>query len=266
MKPRLLLFDLDGTLLSPERTIHPSNLRALNGAMARGIRVGFATGRTRLSVQSYVDLVAPTGPLVLMNGCALWDVERDEPVAQRQLDHVSAVRALRIITDLGIHVNVYIDRALYVANRGELSLASELKDGVPHTQVGDVVAFVHEHRHRPFKLLCIEPTGAFAPLLSRFEAAALTDSCTVVRSEPTYLEVLPAGTNKAAMLSQIERAYGIAPDEIVAFGDQLNDLELLRSAGIGVAMGNAHALAIEASDVQIGPNDSDAIARYVDAL
>lgn len=260
-RQRLLLFDLDGTLLGPDRRIRPANLVALHEAMERGLLVGLATGRSPLSAQGYLEKLAPNGPSILLNGCLLWD---NGPVAQRTLPHGDAVRLVEATIELGVHANVYIAGELFVAHRGELSLASEAKDGVSHTEVADLVAHVRDH-DAPFKLLCIHESGDFTALIERFREVVESD-CTIVQSEPTYLEVLPPGVNKAAMLDEVERLYGVAPIDVVAFGDELNDLELLRAAGTAVAMGNANPEIVRYADHQIGPNDSDAIAMFVRGL
>lgn len=258
MKPRLLLFDLDGTLLDRDRTIRTATLNVLVMAREAGIRVGLATGRSPVSVRRYVEELTPTGPLILLNGCLLWDIEDNRAVAASLLPRRDAVAIARATVQLGIHANFYIGDQLFVANRGRESLDSERKDGVPHTQVDDLVDFVRNHESAPYKVLCIDERGDFRAL-----EASLDTDCTIVRSEPTYLEILPPDVNKGAMLPAIERIYGISPAEIWAFGDQLNDLELLREAGRAIAMGNSNPAVLAAAHHVIGRNDTDAIADFL---
>ncbi len=265
MTPRLLLFDLDGTLLNSAREIPAASIAALTAAMQHGVRVGLATGRSRVSVSPYLDALRPNGPLILLNGCVLWDVPSDRAVASRTLPRADALRLVEATLELEVHANVYIDRTLFVAHRGALSLASEAKDGVPHTEVADLMRTVQEHASAPFKLLCIDESRDFSALRARFEEV-LESPCTMVQSEPTYLEVLPPGVDKGAMLAEIEIHYGIAPADVVAFGDELNDVELLRAAGTAVVMGNANPTLLELGDIVIGTHDSDAIAQYVRQL
>lgn len=262
-KPELLLFDLDGTLLDVDRTIRPSTREVLTELMRRGVRVGFSTGRSPVSVRRFVDELQPNGPLILFNGCVLWDVERDEAVASRQLDREVAIGLVEATVDLEVHANVYIGRDLFVRHRGPLSLASEEKDGVPHTEVPDIVEHVRSHENAPFKLLCIDDEAAFGPLIERFRA--VTTTCTIVNSEPTYLEVLPPGVNKGAMVDEIEALYGIDRSRIAAFGDELNDVELLQCTGTAVLMGNCNPRmrSLVGNAVCIGGNSEDAIAEYL---
>jgi Cof subfamily protein (haloacid dehalogenase superfamily) len=265
MKFDLLLFDLDGTLLDADRSIRPATIDVLNELMARGVRVGFSTGRSPVSVRAYVDVLEPSGPLILFNGCVLWDVESNSARAGRRLPRGDAVRLVQATVDMNVHANVYIGRELYVRHRGRLSLESERKDGVPHIEVEDIVEFVRTHDEPPFKLLCIDESEDFSALTERFEQVLQSD-CTLVNSEPTYLEVLPPGVNKGAMLDEIERHYGIPPGRVAVFGDELNDVELLQDAGHAVVMGNANPRVKPLGDIVIGRHDEDTIAEYLTEL
>jgi Cof subfamily protein (haloacid dehalogenase superfamily) len=258
----LLLFDLDGTLLDANRTIRPATIDVLTELMARGVRVGFSTGRSPVSVRPYIDALEPTGPLILFNGCILWDVDDDAIRASRNLPREDAIRLVQATVDLRVHANVYIGSGLFVRHRGRLSLESEEKDGVPHTEVDDIVDFVRAHDEAPFKLLCIDESKDFSALAARFEEVLESD-CTLVNSEPTYLEVLPPGVNKGAMLAEVDRHYGIPPERVAAFGDEMNDVELLKAAGHAVVMENANPRVKPLGDVVIGHHDEDAIADYL---
>jgi hypothetical protein len=192
----------------------------------------------------------------------VWDVPRAAPVHEALLPLHDALAVLRIAAELAIHTNLYVGEELLIAQRSAISLESERKDGVPHTVVGALAPWLEARAAQPYKLLLIEEQGAFDEL-ERRARAALRSECTLVRSEPTYLEVLPPGVCKGAALDAVERCYGIAPSRVVAFGDGLNDVELLERAGLGVAMGNAHPGLAAIADVVIGTHATDAIADFL---
>ncbi|MBI4390754.1 MAG: HAD-IIB family hydrolase, partial [candidate division NC10 bacterium] len=85
----------------------------------------------------------------------------------------------------------------------------------------------------------------------------------LVRSEPTYLEVLPPGVNKGAALAELARQLGIPLDQVVAFGDNLNDLEMVEAAGFGVAVGNAHPDVKARADLVAGTNNEGGMAAVI---
>ena len=170
-----------------------------------------------------------------------------------------AIAALSIATELGIHANLYLGAPIAIAQRTPTSRESEVKDGVPHTVVGDLKAYCTGD---PYKVLLIDEAGDFDEFKMRFRAIAKT-ACTLVHSEPTYLDVLPAGVCKGSALPAVEKHTGIPAARIAAFGDGLNDLELLEASGCGVAMGNALDPVKECADRIIGDCDSDAIERFL---
>jgi Cof subfamily protein (haloacid dehalogenase superfamily) len=262
VRPRLLLFDLDETLLGPTRRVSPANAEALRAAMAQGIRVGFATGRSKQSVQPWIEELEPNAPLILLNGGMVWDVGSETALCEHRLPAEDARAALAILAELGVHANVYLGDEIVIARRSETSRQSELKDGVPHRVVGDLATHIGAQPVPPLKILCIRESGRIEDLAERLRPV-LRDGSVLVRSEPTYLEVLPPGVSKGAALSVVLEHCGIPASEVFSFGDGLNDLELLAASGLGVAMGNAHPQVRESADCVIGPNDSDSIADFL---
>ena len=141
MSYRLLLFDLDGTLLDPQRRIAARNERTLRDLMAAGILVGFATGRSHISVARFVEVLEPNGPLILFNGTVLWDWSRARALQSSTLPRDSTIAALELAAEYTIHANLYIGDALLISHETDTSRASETKDGVPHTVVGELAPF-----------------------------------------------------------------------------------------------------------------------------
>lgn len=259
MGGELLLFDLDGTLLDSSRRIRASTLALLAELMDEGVRVGLATGRSLRSALPFAEQLQPNAPLILFNGGLVWDPLTSTAVFERGLPREDAHLALRIAADLGIHANLYQGAEIAIAQESQTSRESEEKDGVPHIVVGELVAHCTTDPH---KILLIDESGLFTGFKERFRAVAKTP-CTLVRSEPTYLEVLPAGVCKGSALPAVEAHVGIPASQVIAFGDGLNDAELLAACGCGVAMGNALEAVQELADVVIGDCDSDAIERFL---
>ncbi|HCP47593.1 MAG TPA: hypothetical protein DIU15_16245 [Deltaproteobacteria bacterium] len=260
----LLLFDLDATLLGPDRTVSPANAEALSAAMVAGIGVGFATGRVRRSVEPWIEQLRPNAPLILLNGGMVWEPRAGRVLDEHRLPPADARAALEVIGDLGVHANLYLGEQVAIAVSSATSRRSEVKDGVPHSEVGDLLGHLNERSDEPFKILCIDESGGIERLADRLRPV-LKEGSVLVRSEPTYLEVLPPGVSKGAALPVVSRHLGVPPSDVVAFGDGLNDLELLQASGLGVAMGNAHPRVRDCADVVIGANDSDAIATFLAA-
>jgi Cof subfamily protein (haloacid dehalogenase superfamily) len=262
---RLVLFDLDGTLLTGAREVNPANAAAVAGLMARGIRVGLATGRTARSVDPFCRLLELNGPHVLFNGARVVDPLTGEWVHRRDLPRAEALFALQLACEFpGMHVNLYVGDEILIAQRSERSRESEVKDGVPHTMVGDLGAWLAGREETPVKLMLIAEPEQLERFAARYRAKGF--STTLVRSEWNYLELMAEGVSKGGALRAIETAYGIGCAQMVAFGDSLNDLELLSSCGLGVAMGNAHPKVQAIAHRVIGHHETDAIARCLEEV
>jgi Cof subfamily protein (haloacid dehalogenase superfamily) len=259
---RLLLFDLDGTLLDSKRGIHPENLAVLKAYMAAGIGVGFATGRSPRCADSFAQLLKPSAPLIHFNGAVVRDWTKGEVLHHQRLSLPDALRALALGASLGAHANVYVADDILIARRSALSQESEVKDGVPHTVVADLTGFLSTAPAAPTKLLFITEPERIPALLSGLEEQG-RGAFSVVNSEPTYVEVLPLGTSKGAAAAVLAAKLGLNASQVIAFGDNLNDVELLQSAGLGVAMDNSHPTLKARAHRVIGHHDTPAIATFL---
>lgn len=261
---KLVLLDLDGTLLTSARVIHPESVRVLKALMARGVLVGFSTGRPPLSVLPYAEVLQANAPFIHMNGGVVRDWRSGAVIWERVLSTSTALATLAAARGLIEHANVYVGHEIWIEARSPASLESEAKDGVPHVVVPDLAERLRAEGISPHKIMLITPPEQIAPLTASV-AGAVGDGASLVNSEPTYLEVLPRGCNKGEAATHLAAHLKIAMSEIVAFGDNKNDLELLTTCGLGVAMGNSHADVFARVSTRIGHHDTDAIARFLEA-
>lgn len=262
---RLVLFDLDATLLDARRGIHDENVRAIARLTAAGVRVGLATGRPPLSVAPYVERARPNAPLVHFNGAMVRDFDSGAVLFERSLERDAAAGCMTLAQAHGFHVNLYMGAQIWIEERTPTSRESEVKDGVPHTVVGPLLPALRASTVVPTKLLCIGPPGGVAAL-SAAMSAAHGPAVTLVNSEATYLEVLPPGCSKLEAAKHLADHLSVGIHEVMAFGDNLNDLELLLGCGLGVAMSNSHPEVLARVPTHIGHHDTDAIARFLDGF
>jgi Cof subfamily protein (haloacid dehalogenase superfamily) len=231
---RLCYFDVDETLAIPGRGIPDELLGILARCRGRGIRLGLATGRKYDSALPYARAIGAEAPLILYNGARIQEPGDGEILFDRKLGLQEAVSVLKLVKKHDLHVNLYLDDVIYIERETEVSRESAEKDGVVQEPVGDLVEFL---KSEPTKLLIIGPGEKLIDLWADFGKNPHTAE--VVRSEPTYLEILPAGVSKGAALREVSRLAGVPLAEIAAFGDSNNDVEMIEAAGLGVAVGNA---------------------------
>jgi Cof subfamily protein (haloacid dehalogenase superfamily) len=262
---RLIVLDVDGTLVDRERRVSPDTLRSLAAAQARGVRVTLATGRIYASALPYVQRIKADAPLILCNGARIQDPGSGSILYASHLPRAQAARGLRLTRQFGVHANLYLGEGIYIERASEVSRESARKDGVEQVPVGDLVRFLEAQPEDPVKILIIGPGERLDALAAAYRAggSGAEDVPHLVRSEATYLEIQARGVTKGAGLLRVCEILTIPPSAAMAFGDNLNDLEMIQAAGLGVAMGNAHADLKRAARVVAPSNDEDGVAAVL---
>lgn len=260
MNTRLLAVDLDGTLLTSTRSIPAGVVEAVAAAQARGVRVTVATGRIWPSAEPYVLGVGADPPTILYNGGMVYDfrtgaILRRVPLAY---DHARAVlELLRNFPQVQPHL--YVGDQVYIGRSNALSDYYKQKNGISVAEVGDLLAFLPAD---PMKILIVGERDALVVVHDAI--AALPLPIHTVYSEETYLEVLPPGSSKGAALEFMAQTLRIPPSAIVAVGDNLNDLEMIQFAGVGVAMGNADEVLQRHAEYVTRTNDEEGVRDVIE--
>ncbi len=255
---RLVVADIDGTLVTSRRRITSRVRRAVREAQRRGVRVCLATGRTWHSARRYFQALGADPPAILYNGGLIYDFVRDwviyrRPMSLRQAQRV--IRALDAFPDLAAHY--YVDGGIYVRWHTPLVLATARQDHILPQAVGDF----RRLRGEPMKFRILGPRHRLVALARRVRRAG--GPGTLVFSGPNSLEVLPPGTSKGAALRRVARLLGVPLRQVLAVGDELNDLSMLQVAGCGVAMGSAPRELRRVADYVAPSSDEDGLAEVI---
>lgn len=263
---RLIATDLDGTLLRDDKTLSDRTIAALAAAEAAGIEVFFVTGRPARWMDVVSAHVQGHGMAICANGAAVADLHEGRLVEVFPLDRAVAldvVAALReaapgvsfaVELATGIHYEpayppFHMDPGATVAVAEKLLYEETPGSGTP---VLKVLAHHHEMAPDAFLVLARETAG---------------DRASFTRSSPTaLLEISGPGVSKAATLAACCAERGIAAEEVVAFGDMPNDVEMLSWAGASFAMGNAHPAAVAAASGVTLTNDEDGVAVVIERI
>jgi len=259
-RPKLVAFDLDGTLLSSTRLISPRNRAAVAGLVSRGVAVVICTGRPPRTARVFAEQLELVDLAIVYNGGAVYNFAEDRALARFDFpakvarEAVARVRAEHpgVMCGLESAYGWFVDSDRYeVVRQGTVPYETE-PDGV-----GDIVDFMQDE---VTKLLFWHPTTPIGTLARSL--AALPLHCTW--SMPGLLEVVGPDVNKRAALARVAAEMGLAAADVAAFGDQHNDREMLVWAGFGVAMGNADAEVRALADWVAGDADADGVAEVVE--
>jgi hypothetical protein len=259
---RLLALDLDGTLLTPrpERAITPRSRRAIRQVVEAGMQVIIATGQSLVVLQHLCAGLPLAGPQIIENGAVIADITTGAISAETLLPEASLLPVLHTLKHAGFHRAYHTTGRVY-ADRGAPRVRQWYDPPVPPViEIADVSSLYPQP--------CIKLVGISAEQMLRAKRQALIERFAgqlyVTQSAFDLLEFLHPAVSKAHALQTLAHKLDIRPEEIVAIGDHHNDIGMLRFAGLGVAMGNAHVEVKSAADYVTRSNAEDGVAAVIE--
>ena len=253
MKTKLIAIDVDGTLLDDERRVSAENIRAIQAATNAGIQLVLATGRKRSSCLSILEELGLSAPGLFVNGLHIADAD-GALLKGWYLSAEIVERVNRFVLDAGYGVTGYGVDNIYTE---QLNAYTQSGHPLAVPVVTPSLAAI------PLHLLITHGDYAeLAPLRLRLEAI-LAGEAQVVMSSPRMLEVLPLVGSKGVGLDWLAGKWGISAENIVAIGNEENDLEMLNYAGLGVAVGNASQMVLESADLIVASNNQSGVAEAI---
>jgi Cof subfamily protein (haloacid dehalogenase superfamily) len=264
--PRLVATDVDGTLLDPTDQVSERTRAAVHRVVAAGVPFVLVTGRPPRWIPPIVEQLGHAGPAVCANGAVLYNAATDQVSYTVTLDPMQLRDAAEVIATAlpGAKLAVELPAASAAMNGADQFLA---EPGYTHPWPGGDSADAPRDvlLGRPaIKLLVRQPNAS-----SDLMAAAVRELLGVTsqaRLDVTYstgyglIELSAPGVTKGTGLARLAGQLGVAPADVLALGDMPNDLSMLRWAGHGVAMANAHPAVLEAADEITAGNSEDGLA------
>lgn len=270
MGPKLILVDLDGTLLRDDKSLSPASLAALEGAAKAGAQVVVATGRFYGGVPQALLELPFLRYFILMNGAKIYDREADRVISRREIPLGVAMGVFALVRPLDLAVDCYqndvglMDRRYYERLDYYVpDLESRKMVARNRTPVDDFEGTVGRGGDWVQKIQCLFPHPQLRPqvmalLGERFPQLVQSYSL------PGNLEINQAGATKGEALEALCQVLSIPLAESAAFGDGINDLTMLQMAGTGVAMGNGDPAVRAAADLIAPSNQEDGVARVLE--
>lgn len=257
----MLAVDLDGTTVRHDGEIAPRVLEALAQAVQRGVRVVIATGRTPSGLRRFAQRMNIGGPAITTQGGLVVDMDTGEELHRLYMPRALAREILAHKHEWpALCTVVYRSDHLFVDDLATFEAHADLV-GVAAVQVDDLRSAVADHD--PDKVLFLtqlERTREVFDAIRTF----VGDRATVVQSHARIVEVNPLGADKGSALAWLAEHLGIARENVMAIGDQHNDVTMLRWAGLGVAMGNASPEIQSVADVVTSHIDEDGVAAAIE--
>ncbi|MCG3160449.1 MAG: Sugar phosphatase YidA [Acidobacteria bacterium] len=272
MPIKLLALDIDGTLLTPRGELTPRNSAAINRARQSGVQVVLVTGRRFNSARELVQKLELDVPLVSHNGALTKNIETLETLDYHPLDTGIARAIIGIGREYEVDMVCCDDpdglgkMVMEGVSEGNKSLHRYLdkyRDSV--VEVSDLLEYVD---HPPIQMMFsgrCDPMEEFAVSLKAEMGERIQLFKTRYRSvDLTILDALSVTASKGASLAMVAQQHGVRREEIMAVGDNHNDLTMLRYAGLGVVMANAEDELKQMGFELTSSNEEDGVAEAIE--
>lgn len=267
MTSRVIALDLDGTLLTPTKTLLPSSLQALARAREAGFTPIIVTGRHHVAIHPFYQALALDTPAICCNGTYLYDYQAKKVIEADPLPVAQALQLIDMLNEHKVHALMYVDDAMvYETPTGHVLRTRNWAQSLPpeqrpvFTQV-DSLAQTAREVNAIWKFALTDEDSAKLNAFALEVEQQLGLECE--RSWHDQVDIARQGNSKGMRLAQWVASQGLSMQDVVAFGDNFNDISMLQAAGIGVAMGNAADEVKAHANVVIGDNTTDTIAEFI---
>jgi Cof subfamily protein (haloacid dehalogenase superfamily) len=260
MTIKLIVCDLDGTLIGDDFALSPRVRQAVARARAEGITVTLASGRGYPSMRGFAQQLGVEAPLIAYQGAQTWTAD-GALLDETLLSRAYLPQAIEYCRTRGLELSVYCQDQVYQTTRRYDDAYYAVWFGLTQVYVDDLMAALPGD---PIKYIAIAPDAASADRIEREVTALAAGRYQVMRSHQWFVEGLAAGVSKGAAAEGLAARLGVAREEVMALGDGGNDLALVEWAGLGVAMGNAAPAVRAAADVIAPPQAEDGAAWVIE--
>ena len=261
-KIKLISLDLDGTLLNREKKISAENLAALTEARAAGVTVILNTGRPLVSAQEYLNALGLTDARdysIFLNGGLVLSAD-GEKLLEKNLTFDEVQEILSVAAALDLPADIISEKNSYTVENDRPSRLSYVNNTLTFQkttadELTDDKSYNKLILSADKELLDTALAGFSADFLNKFE---------VVKTRDILMEIMPKGVTKGAGLAYLAGKLGISSNEILAMGDEDNDISMLEFAGYGTAPANANPKAKAAAKFICPSNDEDGVAAWIE--
>lgn len=267
MKYKLLVLDVDGTLLNDEREISKRTLAALLKVQQMGVRIVLASGRPTyglMPLAKTLELGNYGGFVLSYNGCQIIKAQNGEILFERRINPEMLPYLEKKARKNGFAIFTYHDDTLitdspdneYIKNEALLNNLKIIREDEFSTAID----------FAPCKCMLVSDKEKALIGLEQHWKKRLAGTLDAFRSEPYFLEVVPCGVNKANTLGALLEHLGVTREEVIAVGDGVCDVTMLQLAGMGVAMGHSQDSVKVCADYVTTSNEEDGVALAVEKL
>lgn len=258
---KMICLDIDGTLLNSKHQITTETKKAIKTAVnEKGIPVILVSARMPKGIIFLQKELEIEAPIICYSG-ALALGKNEEILFQKHMS-VSDIKEVYVVAKkLGVHVSLYKDDEWCIEEMDEWARQEyEITNIIPNVINFEFLFEVWEKEDSGSnKILCMADSDKINLLKEHLKI----DSLNVYPSKPTYLEIMPKQASKTSAINVLRKKFNVEQSEIIAVGDNYNDMDMIEYAGSGIAMGNAPEEVKRCADFVTLSNDEDGVAEVI---
>lgn len=262
-KNLVLCSDLDGTLLNEENEIPKINIEAINYFCAHGGKFMIATGRVPDAIFPVIGGLRLDFPCICHNGCSLYDLKKREYIKTISLDDGAALVAEEISSFSS-------NSGIEVMNKDGICVIKRTPATDFHTEYEKIVpAYAENIENAPkpwFKILFAQSPKETEMIREKFLNSSHNENYTLVKTHNFYYEIFNKKASKGNALKELCQEYRIDLKNVIAIGDNENDISMLSVAGVSAAVGNSPDIVKTCADIVTCSNEDGAIADLISKL
>ncbi len=264
MRYRLLVLDIDGTLVNSNKKLTRQTRQGIEKAQQAGVTVALASGRPAYGIfplAKELNLQKNGGYIISFNGGQIFDCRTQSMLHQKTLPLQMPALLYQMARENNVAILTYQDHYLITENEDNVFVKEEA--AINKMPIRKIDSFCDYVKFPVAKCLMMDHP-AHLEEVEQLVKQKFGDSLNVFRSAPFFLEVMPQGIEKAAALNILGEKTGIRQEEMIACGDGHNDISMISYAGLGVAMENAQPAVKRAADIITKSNDEDGVAHVIE--
>ncbi|NMA68414.1 MAG: HAD family phosphatase [Desulfitobacterium sp.] len=262
MNIKLVATDLDDTLLRDDLTISPRVIETVRKAKAQGVIVTFATGRMPASTRPYAEQLGIDVPIITYNGAMVQEAISQEVLLRKVIPLELAHDIISYLLKDEVIFHMYLRDQIFVPKMNKWSEEYAQRVNVP-VEEGNLLQLLEKEEEGIEKLILFDEPESLTKW-ANIVRDRFPDQFHLTSSKPYFLELMHPEVNKGRTLLSFAADMGIKSEEVMAIGDGLNDLEMISSVGLGVAVANAREEVKAVAKFITTSNEEDGVAEAIE--
>ncbi|USS84869.1 sugar-phosphatase [Fructilactobacillus myrtifloralis] len=260
---KLIAIDIDGTLLNEQNELAPATIKAIKAAHAQGVKIVLCSGRPLAGIRPYLKPLGLSGEheyAIAFNGAIAEDLT-GQIIFATNVHYQDYLEVEMMAREMGVHFQIETNDGIYTTNR-DISKYSVYESQLVNLSIHYRTPEEITPDFKIAKLMFIDEPDQI-DLANHNLPDSLKQRMSVVKSTPVFLEFMNAKAGKGPAVKQLAEKLGLTAANVMAIGDQENDLSMIKYAHTGVAMGNAIADVKEQAQFVTKPNSQDGVAYAI---